>query len=95
MLPPARPLDSFAVACPSGRRDTPGKRVGGQLPRGFESLGHRGVMSRDTVPTCVGTSFHLSGSTMRLVVAGWVQSELSDQLAIFGQHPQVQIINEH
>ena len=30
-----------AVACPSGRRDTPGKRVGGQLPRGFESLGHR------------------------------------------------------
>ena len=38
----ARSLDSFTVACPSGRRDTPGKRVGGQLPRGFESLGHRG-----------------------------------------------------
>ena len=30
-----------AVACPSGRRDTPGKRVEGQLSRGFESLGHR------------------------------------------------------
>ena len=37
-----RPLARLvAVACPSGRRDTPGKRVGGQLPRGFESLGHR------------------------------------------------------
>jgi hypothetical protein len=32
---------------------------------------------------------------MRLVVAGWVQSVLSDQLAIFGKHPQMQIINEH
>src|SRR6478672_1032955 len=34
-------VDSCPVACPSGRRDTPGKRVEGKLSRGFESLGHR------------------------------------------------------
>jgi hypothetical protein len=36
-------LDCAAEAWPSGRRHTPGKRVGGQLPRGFEplSLRHR------------------------------------------------------
>src|ERR671923_379359 len=33
------------VACPSGRRGTPGERVGGQPPRGFESRGHRQVAS--------------------------------------------------
>ena len=35
------PLDSTAEACPSGRRGTPGERVGGQPPRGFESRGLR------------------------------------------------------
>jgi predicted RNA binding protein YcfA (HicA-like mRNA interferase family) len=34
-------LDCAAEAWPSGRRHTPGKRVGGQLPRGFEPLSLR------------------------------------------------------
>ena len=34
-------LDCPAEAWPSGRRHTPGKRVGGQLPRGFEPLSLR------------------------------------------------------
>ena len=37
------PLDSTAEACPSGRRGTPGERVGGQPPRGFESRGLRPI----------------------------------------------------
>jgi hypothetical protein len=43
-LPPATEsagVDSPAEAWPSGRRHTPGKRVGGQLPRGFEPLSLR------------------------------------------------------
>ena len=35
------PVTSSAVACPSGRRSTPRKRVRGQLLRGFKSHRHR------------------------------------------------------
>jgi hypothetical protein len=42
-------LDFPAEAWPSGRRHTPGKRVGGQLPRGFEPLSLRHDIGS---PTC-------------------------------------------
>jgi hypothetical protein len=42
-------LDCPAEAWPSGRRHTPGKRVGGQLPRGFEPLSLRHEIRS---PTC-------------------------------------------
>jgi hypothetical protein len=44
------------------------------------------IMSRDIVPTCLGTSFHVSGSTMGLVVPGRVECEFSDHLAVLGEH---------
>jgi hypothetical protein len=40
-LPRAPGVHCPAEAWPSGRRHTPGKRVGGQLPRGFEPLSLR------------------------------------------------------
>ena len=39
----AAPVPSSAVACPSGLRSTPRKRVRGQLLRGFKSHRHRHV----------------------------------------------------
>lgn len=38
---PTRPVESLSVACPSGQRSTPRKRVWGQLHRGFESHRYR------------------------------------------------------
>ena len=42
------PVTSSAVACPSGRRSTPRKRVRGQLLRGFKSHRHRQLGPRST-----------------------------------------------
>ena len=62
--------------------------------RRFDSCrGHR-VMSRDIVPTCVGTSFHVLGSSVRLVVAAGIEGELADELAILGDHPDPQVLDE-
>ena len=42
---PVAPVPSSAVACPSGRRSTPRKRVRGQPLRGFKSHRHRHSIS--------------------------------------------------
>jgi hypothetical protein len=52
-------------------------------------------MSRDIVPTCLETSFHVSRSTVGLVVAGRVQREFSHQLTVFGEYPDLKSIDEH
>jgi hypothetical protein len=44
---PSTPVASSAVACPSGLRSAPRKRVWAQVHPGFESLRHRQVMSDD------------------------------------------------
>src|SRR5581483_5605334 len=53
------------------------------------------VMSHDIVPTCVATSFHVSGSAAGLVVPARVEGEFSDQLAVFGEHTDPQAVDEH
>ena len=45
------------------------------------------VMSRDTVPTCLETSFHVLGPSVRLVVAGRIERQLPDQLSVFSEDP--------
>ncbi len=50
-------------------------------------------MSRDIVPTCLGTSFHLTIAH----VAGsrdWVQGQVTEQLTILGEHPHVEAIDQ-
>jgi hypothetical protein len=52
-------------------------------------------MSRDSVPRCVGTSFHVSGPRVGLVVPRRVQGELSDQLTVLGDHPDLEPVDQH
>src|SRR6266704_3678938 len=49
-------VDSLAEAWPSGRRHTPGKRVGGQPPRGFEPLSLRQATGSVLQPTWSGVA---------------------------------------
>ena len=58
------------------------------LPRAqCDVSGHRADMSRDIVPRS-------ARSAVRLVVATRVQDQLTEQLSVFGDHPNVQIIDE-
>ena len=52
-------------------------------------------MSRDIVPTCVGTSFHLSRSAVGLVVTSGVEHQLADELPVLGEHPDPQTVDQH
>jgi hypothetical protein len=62
------PVRSSAVACPSGLRSTPRKRVRGQLLRGFKSHRHRSQLrKRGHTPAGV-TAFSRSWSAARLSV---------------------------
>ena len=59
----ARPVGFRTVACPSGQRSTPRKRVWGQLHRGFESHRHRqGFPGETRVPWLVKPPCSFSGS---------------------------------
>jgi hypothetical protein len=53
------------------------------------------VMAHDIVPRCVATSFHVSGPAVRLVVPRRVQGELPDQLAVLGDHSDLQAVDQH
>ena len=63
----AEPVPSSAVACPSGLRSTPRKRVWAQVHPGFESLRHRGYVATPT-------GAHSSVGVVR--VAGYAVSRL-------------------
>ena len=54
---PRAPVPSPAVACPSGRRSTPRKRVRGQPLRGFKSHRHRQTDSGTPQQRCPGPAF--------------------------------------
>src|SRR5712692_11102563 len=74
----------------SGRKHPPAKRVGGvKLPRGFESLpsrhcplsGHSSRLLQDIV--------RWPASAERLVVAGGVESQSTDQLSVVGDNSNI------
>jgi hypothetical protein len=51
------------------------------------------VMSRDMVLTCLATSFH-SGPSVALLVPVAIERELSDQLPVFGDHPDAEPVEQ-
>jgi len=61
-----------------------------------DTAGGTTVMSRDIVPTCPGTSFHVQADPFM----GWksrLGSRVSSRswLPVFGQHPHVEVGNVH